>query len=1386
MRKCNQVLCAILVLCMVLPMCLIQVSAAKKTVEYKFYDESVPMATDSRTNFVLEDSAVMDTLKAKYDTNKAIPYAQGVSKSLGMHIYKGAITDNGWALGINDVLEKEWIALKIKNPGEGTFAGEVHFYRSSHTKAFLNVYILPGDTTDIASNLTAANLYASQKSTYQSMGNGLNTFRLDKNLVSDGSGEYIVVFQVDSFFTGNGNPGKVRMYFEGMTLTETSGSAVNPTTPKPTTPVSTNPTNPGVEVVDGEWKIFHSSLADLSYNDKGESQLSEQMETMNALYASGALNVAPYAWKTDAYVLLNNGSADTTSQFLFNGIKIQKATIGDWLALKIKSPGSGYYSVTVDFWYLNANNALEMDAYLLPANTAAANVGSMLTEENKLGTGTILSSTSLNSAVSARFTTGADMTAGQEYILVIQAAKDMHNEDSKRVDMFVTGITFDAGYDPGEGAFGPLPGNIAVKEPIRYAEVYRSASGVNPANGHDLLYLLFKGGTMLVYDVDDNQIVDEITGMSNTPFEGTVDANGNLWVSGSGSQLYFYNPATKQARKHQFDKGIFDGKSHNTYGVAFDELGYVYFAYWGYIGRLDPKTGEFINLSGTQLTTDPTKASDAQFAGYGGIYYDKGYLYLATYGDLNADGEYTSEFIKYDIANRRIAQAIDIRDCTHGSTQYAYGVSYISRVGDLLIGTVNGRPDKRVIIDISGEEMVRYDTIGDFNSHFLSRFSDEINGKYYVTGYVDDESTARCVYEVDPVAMTVTRLGDIVVLATMGTKHATVTVDGLPGLCIVAPFNNTATGQVDLAIYNIETKQTIIRDTLSEGYGSSAMLQPLAMDPSGRYLATGAYGNNQLSIYDLETGEVFTRLGYGHQSDNMIWYQGILWIGNYNTGCITRYDPVEDEVTPLTNLMDSVFQQKRMWCTASGGGKVFFGTVPDSNRFGGALMWYDIAANRTYVTAGPNPEDVYYADTSASFVVWRNAVTHQIETFDVDGDGVYDYNFLLDDKGTEDSSDDQFTQRYYGVMKNRVICGIQYKDGYLYCATTKENGQGVGPQMSEGNAEIFVYDLTAMKVIGVLDVADHIQGLENTDYGCIDKIDFIAADPYEDGKFWCLIGQTLFSFTYDIPSNTFSVKEELSFGKNIKYAGDSSGWCGRSIVFDGDYLYADFHHNGIWMVNTSNPAQHYQVTNFDVMRIVQPKDGNLYYLSKMDGSGRLSIMKLDSAIHTEPLVATSVQKVIDALPATVTMENEKQVLAAYRMYMDLSDGAKALVDAAKLNGLVSSLDADLAAKCDQMIDTIGTVTLQSERAVQNARDYYDALPDSAKTLVTKLEVLEAAEKALAEAKQNAHLNPSVNTNQTAENNSSWIVIGVVAAVLVAAAGAVAFIVVRKKKSAKEE
>lgn len=51
-----------------------------------------------------------------------------------------------------------------------------------------------------------------------------------------------------------------------------------------------------------------------------------------------------------------------------------------------------------------------------------------------------------------------------------------------------------------------------------------------------------------------------------------------------------------------------------------------------------------------------------------------------------------------------------------------------------------------------------------------------------------------------------------------------------------------------------------------------------------------------------------------------------------------------------------------------------------------------------------------------------------------------------------------------------------------------------------------------------------------------------------------------------------------------------------------------------------------------------------------------------------------------------------------------------------------------AANADELIGKIGTVTLESKAAIDNARKTYDALNDAAKAMVTKLPVLEAAEK----------------------------------------------------------
>ena len=59
-------------------------------------------------------------------------------------------------------------------------------------------------------------------------------------------------------------------------------------------------------------------------------------------------------------------------------------------------------------------------------------------------------------------------------------------------------------------------------------------------------------------------------------------------------------------------------------------------------------------------------------------------------------------------------------------------------------------------------------------------------------------------------------------------------------------------------------------------------------------------------------------------------------------------------------------------------------------------------------------------------------------------------------------------------------------------------------------------------------------------------------------------------------------------------------------------------------------------------------------------------------------------------------------------------------------------DEEAAKAVDALIEKIGTVTKESEAAIKAAREAYNKLTDAQKALVTKLAVLEAAEKALEE------------------------------------------------------
>lgn len=73
-----------------------------------------------------------------------------------------------------------------------------------------------------------------------------------------------------------------------------------------------------------------------------------------------------------------------------------------------------------------------------------------------------------------------------------------------------------------------------------------------------------------------------------------------------------------------------------------------------------------------------------------------------------------------------------------------------------------------------------------------------------------------------------------------------------------------------------------------------------------------------------------------------------------------------------------------------------------------------------------------------------------------------------------------------------------------------------------------------------------------------------------------------------------------------------------------------------------------------------------------------------------------------------------------------------------------------AATVVSLIDTIGPVTLESETAINNARNLYNALPDSAKAYVTNIDTLTAAEAALAQLKAEAQPTDQQPTDQPQE------------------------------------
>lgn len=147
--------------------------------------------------------------------------------------------------------------------------------------------------------------------------------------------------------------------------------------------------------------------------------------------------------------------------------------------------------------------------------------------------------------------------------------------------------------------------------------------------------------------------------------------------------------------------------------------------------------------------------------------------------------------------------------------------------------------------------------------------------------------------------------------------------------------------------------------------------------------------------------------------------------------------------------------------------------------------------------------------------------------------------------------------------------------------------------------------------------------------------------------------------------------------------------------------------------------------------------GDAYYADLENINNGYPVLKWqvsDEAFEAEAVAAT-----IEAL-GTVTLDSEAAVKEARAAYDALSDKAKELVANLEILTAAETKLKELQAERDaaaviEKINAIGTVSVNSEKAIEEARAAYDALSEEAKALVTNTEALTTAEKTLTTLKK---------------------------------------------------
>ena len=203
------------------------------------------------------------------------------------------------------------------------------------------------------------------------------------------------------------------------------------------------------DLLDEKNKVLNGNFYGVDPNGDGQLRMSEILDELNAFYDSGDLNWKFAGASTD---ILGTSAAEQT---LPVGVRYAKnfgtriySSAGSWLAYTIKSPGTGTYTLSLNYSHDFDNGIVAV--YVLPADTQ--DIIGATDPSNRVGIADISDGTGTKSNDSNRdenkvywgydaFVGYWDFEADKEYIVVYEVYKGSPYNGAGQMHLFSMGLT---------------------------------------------------------------------------------------------------------------------------------------------------------------------------------------------------------------------------------------------------------------------------------------------------------------------------------------------------------------------------------------------------------------------------------------------------------------------------------------------------------------------------------------------------------------------------------------------------------------------------------------------------------------------------------------------------------------------------------------------------------------------------------------------------------------------------------------------------------------------------------------------------------------------------------------------------------------------------------